>query len=119
MGLLWIRRSLAFQADFYEHIARGADSKKAAMVAYEQQLHPYHGWTLRKLFQAAGVHRMPPRHELLAKMGGYHGDETVSHLHAEQATLEDLKHIVTLWRPLIDHWKEKFVELGMEDLRRA
>jgi len=118
MGLLWIRRNLAFQADMYEHIVRGADPKQAAMIAYEQQLHPYHGWALRKLFQAGGVSRMPSRDELLAKIGGY-GDEIVSLPHAEQATLEDLKHIVTLWRPLIKHWKDHFVELGMEDVRRV
>ena len=116
IGLLWIRRTLAFQTDLYEQVLDGRDTKQAALHAYGQELKPYHGWALRRFYTGFLSTRMPSRPVLLAKVGGYH-----HHKHGadqyEKQTLEDLQRLVGLWRPLLRNWKQRFVELGMEDTR--
>lgn len=115
MGLLWIRRTLAFQSDFYEQLLNGRDSKEAACHAYQQQLKPYHGWKLIKCYNLLVGNSMPPRRLLLARIGGYQQPEE----HEEEKTLQELKRLVASWQPLIQRWKRSFIELCMEDTRRV
>jgi len=125
MGLLWIRRTLAFQTDFYEELLEGSDPIDAIHHAYQQQLKPYHGWALTKCYNVLVGNNMPPRRLLLARVGGYYDQEQEENYEyakyhtQEEKTLEDLKRLVASWRPLIQHWTRTFVELGMEDTRRV
>lgn len=120
MGLLWVRRTLAFQSDFYERLLDGFDPTDAIHHAYQQQLKPYHGWALTKCYNMLVGNNMPPRRLLLARVGGYHEQENHSRFHLyEEKTLHDLKRLVASWKPLIQHWKYCFTELGMEDTRRV
>lgn len=121
MGLLWIRRTLAFQTDFYEQLLAGSDPLDAIHRAYQQQLKPYHGWALTKCYNLLVGNNIPPRGLLLARVGGYyeHQEHDEKYQQHEQKTLEDLKRLVASWRPLLQHWKRSFIELGMEDTRRV
>jgi hypothetical protein len=127
MGLLWIRRTLAFQSDFYEQLIHddNADPIDAIHHAYQQQLKPYHGWALTKCYNLLVRNKMLPRKRLLARVGGYeeadsnNDDGDARFQRHEEKTLEDMKRLVASLRPLIHHWKRTFVELGMEDTRRA
>eukprot|EP00584_Thalassiosira_punctigera_P007809 CAMPEP_0172534714 /NCGR_PEP_ID=MMETSP1067-20121228/6981_1 /TAXON_ID=265564 ORGANISM="Thalassiosira punctigera, Strain Tpunct2005C2" /NCGR_SAMPLE_ID=MMETSP1067 /ASSEMBLY_ACC=CAM_ASM_000444 /LENGTH=361 /DNA_ID=CAMNT_0013319535 /DNA_START=353 /DNA_END=1437 /DNA_ORIENTATION=- len=71
MGLLWIRRSLAFQMDLYADslVSVGVHPKEAAYGAYDKHLSPFHGWALRKVFPAS-LSQMPEREAFIAKFGG-------------------------------------------------
>lgn len=69
MGLLWIRRSLAFQLDLYNSLIHGGvHPRDAAYDAYWEHLSPFHGWALRKVFPAS-LQGMPDRHVFIAKFG--------------------------------------------------
>lgn len=122
MGLLWIRRTLAFQSDFYEQLLEGKDPLDAVNHAYQEHLKPYHGRIIQKCYNLLVGNNLPPRSLLLARVGGYQdetGDDLLQFRQHEEKTLQDLKRLVASWRPLIQHWKRSFVELGMEDTRRV
>eukprot|EP00566_Odontella_aurita_P000569 CAMPEP_0113564148 /NCGR_PEP_ID=MMETSP0015_2-20120614/21455_1 /TAXON_ID=2838 /ORGANISM="Odontella" /LENGTH=238 /DNA_ID=CAMNT_0000466191 /DNA_START=428 /DNA_END=1144 /DNA_ORIENTATION=+ /assembly_acc=CAM_ASM_000160 len=116
-GLLWLRRSLAFQNDMYSALLEARDPTEAAMEAYESNMQPYHGWALRKIFTAKFSSLMPPRKDMLATLGGFGFDEFGEE--EEEATLQDLKDLVLVWRPIISHWRQTFEELDLEDIRRV
>lgn len=125
MGLLWIRRTLAFQSDFYERLLEeDSDPVDAINYAYQQQLKPYHGWALSKCYNLMVGKKLPPRKSLLAMFGGYlhheqHENDDLRFHYEEEKTLDDLKRLVASWRPLIQRWKRSFIELGMEDTRKV
>ena len=117
MGLLWIRRSLAFQLDLYASLVHGrVHPRVAAINAYDKHLSPYHGWALRKIFPAS-LSQMPERQVFLAKFGGI----DVTELDDEYVSLiaEKLTSLVRTWDPLLSSWKELFERLGLEDLRKV
>eukprot|EP00568_Trieres_chinensis_P012875 CAMPEP_0183295568 /NCGR_PEP_ID=MMETSP0160_2-20130417/3482_1 /TAXON_ID=2839 ORGANISM="Odontella Sinensis, Strain Grunow 1884" /NCGR_SAMPLE_ID=MMETSP0160_2 /ASSEMBLY_ACC=CAM_ASM_000250 /LENGTH=269 /DNA_ID=CAMNT_0025457073 /DNA_START=418 /DNA_END=1227 /DNA_ORIENTATION=+ len=116
-GLLWLRRSIAFQTELYSALLRSIDPKEAALEAYRSQVQPYHGWMLRRLFTTKFLSMMPPRRDMLATLGGFpmneFGDEE------EKTTLQDLEHLVLVWRPILSHWKRTYEELDLEDTRQV
>lgn len=118
MGLLWIRRSLAFQRDLYASLAnKGGDHPKdAARVAYERHLAPYHGWALRRVFPAS-LSQMPGRDAFVAKFGGIPAEELDDERDREVS--KKLKALVSTWDPLIHSWEAEFERLGLEDTRRV
>jgi len=119
MGLLWIRRSLAFQLDLYaSFLSRtgGVHPRDAAYGAYEEHLSPYHGWALRKVFPAS-LAQMPERRVFIAKFGGIAVEELDEEY--DRAVVKRLKALVDTWDPLIRCWEEKFEVLGLEDRRRV
>jgi len=118
MGLLWIRRSLAFQLDLYDDaLVRGANHPRdAAYGAYAKHLAPFHGWALRKVFPAS-LSQMPARHEFIAKFGGI-GVEELNEEY-DRVIVRKLKVLVATWDPLIRSWEEEFERLGLEDTRRV
>jgi len=117
IGLLWIRRSLAFQADLYaSFLENGVHPRDAAMSAYTKHLRPYHGWALSKLFSAS-LSQMPQREAFIAKFGGVDMDELTEECDALVA--RKLKMLVEAWDPLLSSWKEDFERLGLEDTRRV
>ena len=127
MGLLWIRRSLAFQLDLYACIASndggggglgggGTTPRDAAYSAYTRHLSPYHGWALRKVFPASLSH-MPDRQTFLAKFGGIGIDELTDD-HGREISRK-LRSLIATWKPLLSSWKDEFDRLGLEDIRRV
>lgn len=118
-GLLWLRRSLAFQNDVYSALLDYKDPTEAALDAYRSQVQPYHGWVLRKAFTAKFSSRMPPRRDMLATLGGFDGGSVSFGQKEEEATLADLRDLVSVWQPMISHWRRTFEDLDLEDLRRV
>jgi len=117
MGLLWIRRSLAFQLDLYSSlITNSMHPKEAARQAYHLHLAPYHGWALRKVFPAS-LTQMPDRSVFIAKCGGIREDEL--NYEYDRAIAKKLKVLVGHWQPLLGTWKDEFERLGLEDIRRV
>jgi hypothetical protein len=118
MGLLWIRRSLAFQQDLYASLipTNGRHPKDAAVQAYEKTLSPYHGWLLQKIFPAS-LSQMPDRRVFIAKFGGTEVDNLDEELEGE--ILRKLKILVSTWEPILNTWRNEFERLDLEDMRRA
>ncbi len=118
MGLLWIRRSLAFQLDLYSSLIAqdGSHPRDAARDAYIKHLSPYHGWMLQKVFPAS-LSQMPDRHAFIAMFGGVSLDELDEEYDRE--VVEKLKTLVATWNPLLSTWERDFARLDLEDVRRV
>jgi len=118
MGLLWIRRSLAFQLDLYASLIAedGPHPRDAAYKAYERHLSPYHGWALRKVFPAS-LSQMPDRQTFIAKFGEVSLDE-LNEEH-DREVVKKLKTLVAAWDPLISTWEKDFARFDLEDVRRV
>lgn len=119
MGLLWIRRSLAFQSHlWYESLVTsdGPHPKDAAYEAYEEHLCPYHGWMLRTVFPAS-LSQMPHREVFLSKFGEVE-IEDLDHEN-ESKIIRKLRALVSTLKPLIKAWEDTFEELDLEDTRRV
>ena len=118
MGLLWIRRSLAFQQNLYASLipTKGRHPKDAAVLAYDKTLSPYHGWLLQKIFPAS-LSQMPDRRVFIAKFGGMEVDNLNEEL--EREIVKKLKMLVSTWEPILNTWRNEFERLDMEDIRRA
>ena len=118
MGLLWIRRSLAFQLDLYSSLvtANGPHPKAAASGAYQKHLSPYHGWMLQKVFPAS-FQGMPDRQTFIAKFGGREAGDLNEE--DEKEIVKKLKMLVTMWEPIVNTWRDEFERLDLEDTRRV
>ena len=118
MGLLWIRRSLAFQLELYAILipSGGDHPRDAAAEAYHKTLSPYHGWLLQKAFPLRLL-QMPERRVFTAKFGGREADELDRRTKGD--VVRKLRALVATWEPIIDAWKGEFVRLDLEDTRRA
>ena len=119
MGLLWIRRSIAFQFRFFQKLldAPQLDSKNAALLAYQETLQAYHGWALQKMYVLAVKSATPPRREVLARFGGFELPQFGAE--QEEAVVRDMWELLALWEPLIARWQDIFRELDLEDQRRV
>jgi len=118
MGLLWIRRSLAFQLELYASLIdqEGPHPRDAAYDAYAKHLSPFHSWALRKLFPAT-LSQMPDRQEFIATFGGVTLDELNEEVKRE--VVNKLRSLVEAWDPLIRAWEKDFARLNLEDVRRV
>ncbi len=118
MGLLWIRRSLAFQLELYASLINqdGPHPRDAAYAAYTKHLSPFHGFALRKLFPAT-LSKMPNRQEFIAKFG----EVTLNELNEEikREVVNKLESLLSVWDPLIRKWEKDFASLNLEDVRRV
>ena len=118
MGLLWIRRSLAFQLELYASLIDqdGPHPRDAAYEAYVKHLSPFHGWTLRKLFPAS-LSQIPDRQALIAQFGEVTLDELNEEYDNEVVT--KLRSLAKALGPLLSTWERDFVRLDLEDVRRV
>jgi hypothetical protein len=117
MGLLWIRRSLAFQLDLYASLMGDTvHPRDAAYAAYIKHLSPFHGWALRKVFPAS-LSQMPNREVFIAKFGGIGLEELNDEY--DRAIAKKLKTLINTWDPLIREWEADFARLDLEDTRRV
>jgi hypothetical protein len=122
IGLLWIRRSIAFQTHWYQQLLaaddpHSIDVTEAAKQAYRRELQPFHGYLLQNIFLGVGISAMtPPMIPLLARLGGF-DDASMTSLQ-QQATLRDLRRLVNVWDPLLTRWTTIMKDMDMEDHRR-
>jgi hypothetical protein len=118
IGLLWIRRSLAFQSHLFEALcpSDGQHPKDAAYEAYGVHLSPYHGWMLRTVFPAS-LSQMPHRDVFLSKFGEVEIDELDDEV--EGKIVRKLRALIGTLEPLIGEWRNCFEELDVEDTRRV
>ena len=124
MGLLWIRRSLAFQSHLFESLIpsppvddRGRHHPRdAAHEAYQLHLAPYHGWMLRTAFPAS-LSQMPHRDVFLSKFGEVEPDDLDRD--AEYKIVRKLGALVSTLEPLLMLWRESYERLDLEDTRRV
>ena len=132
MGLLWIRRSLAFQSHLFESLippppkpssvdgptstAHGRHPRDAANEAYQLHLAPYHGWMLRTAFPAS-LSQMPNRDVFLSKFGEVEIDDLDRD--TEYKIVRKLGALVSTLEPLLMLWRESYERLDLEDTRRV
>ena len=118
MGLLWIRRSLEFQRNFYLALipSNGRHPKDSAVTAYEETLSPYHGWLLRNIFPAS-LSQMPSRDVFIARFAGIELEDLSQEI--ESQVIRKLRSLVVTWEPLLVAWKDIFERLDLEDVRQV
>jgi hypothetical protein len=137
MGLLWIRRSLAFQSHLFESLipspaddmrspsgggdgettgGGGRHPRDAAHEAYQLHLAPYHGWMLRTAFPAS-LSQMPHRDVFLSKFGEVELEDLDRD--AEYKIVRKLGALVSTLEPLLMLWRESYERLDLEDTRRV
>lgn len=146
MGLLWIRRSLAFQERMYSQLLENPvrPPHEVALEAYRDTLEPYHGWALQQLYSVALKKTTPPRHDFFQKLCAVPEDKFG--LAEERETAQDLQRLCDTWKPvsiapndvdrptvvslthprtrlcawqLLNTWEEIYVNLGLEDPRKV
>lgn len=100
MGLLWIRRSLAFQERMYTYILDKpvAPANEAALKAYRETLEPYHGRALQLVYSMALKNTTPNRHEMLQKLCA--APENKFGAAEENATAQELRKLCETWKPV-------------------
>ena len=118
IGLLWIRRSLAFQSHLFRSLLSpdGDHPKDAAYEAYNEHLSPYHGWMLRTVFPAS-LSQMPHRQVFLSSFGEVQVDELDEE--EEFKVVRKLRALISTLEPLLAVWKDSFERLDLEDTRRV
>jgi hypothetical protein len=70
MGLLWVRRQLAYQTQIFDnvlHMKAGESMKNAVGAAYAQVYDQYHGWAVQKIFNYS-FQAAPEAEEILRHM---------------------------------------------------
>jgi hypothetical protein len=100
VGLLWIRRSLAFQHRMYSLVLnKNQPPTEAAFQAYKETLEPYHGWALQQIY-TVGLHTTtPPRDEMLQNLSGCRSKEQFG-VDEEKKTVRDLQKLLEAWQPV-------------------
>lgn len=117
MGLLWIRRSLAFQCDLYASLlTRERHPRDAAYSAYAKHLSPFHGWALRKVFPAS-LSQMPKRDVFIATFGEISEEELNDEY--DKMIIKKIRALLNAWDPLLRTWEGEYERLGLEDMRRV
>ena len=114
IALVWVRRSLAFQAGMLEGLAEdpSATLSAAASEAYKRHLEPHHNFILRNTFRI-GLNAMPTKEELMERLapGDLNSREREAVCNADIRELVDLQgHVLGAVEVLLD-------QLGLE--RRA
>jgi hypothetical protein len=99
VGLLWIRRSLAFQHRMYSLVLeKNQPPTEAALQAYKETLEPYHGWALQQIY-TVGLHTTtPPRDEMLQNLSGCSKEQFG--VDEEKKTVRDLQKLLDAWQPV-------------------
>lgn len=119
VGWLWICRNLAFQSKLYSLVLdSNMDTLKAAQTAYRSELRPYHGWALRKFYSLGLRLVTPSKKKMLASIGGF-SDHRDFDEEAELATEKGLRHLLSIWQPILLRSKILFSKLGLEDESQA
>eukprot|EP00563_Minutocellus_polymorphus_P017393 CAMPEP_0197716630 /NCGR_PEP_ID=MMETSP1434-20131217/1453_1 /TAXON_ID=265543 /ORGANISM="Minutocellus polymorphus, Strain CCMP3303" /LENGTH=372 /DNA_ID=CAMNT_0043301019 /DNA_START=106 /DNA_END=1224 /DNA_ORIENTATION=+ len=117
VGFLWMRRSIAYQHALFKAVTEGSDPKEAAFDAYKTTLMAYHGAIMRRLYMTFLSQCTPKTtDDFIAQISGCDGDDLTPEM--KQATIGDLRRLVSLWEPLLASWKITHEILDLEDVRR-
>lgn len=104
VGLLWIRRSVAFQRRMNSILLERPhlSSTTAALEAYHEELEPYHSWGLQKVYKMAFRATTPPRSKIISRFLGRESTSTSTTLDAneEAMTIRDLRILLDTWQPV-------------------
>ena len=112
IGLLWMRRSIAFVVAIFEGITSEEELTfgAAATAGYKKELQQFHGMVLKSIF--SGVLASVPTKESFAN--------TIAPGVPEEQQMEvvkrDMRHFLVQVKPLFTVWKELFVELDLENM---
>lgn len=116
VGFLWLRRTLAFQVGINRY-ALAADGPvalaAAAKRAYADELEPVHGWLLRGVFGAA-LNNVPAWDAYLVAVA-----PQVPAEYRPAVVRRDLEAFNAALVPLLAAWKQLFIDLDLEDVRRV
>jgi len=116
IALVWLRRGLVFQNTSFENLLndRTITVSAASKEAYKNHLEVFHNFWLKNTFRA-GLSAMPKREDFIVRLAPHLKDpaERESTVYAEMQELVDVQnHVVAVMNAL-------FVELDLEDLRKA
>ena len=119
MGFLWLGRSISYQHDMFRQMLDHEDETpyNAAKFAYEKVLKPHLSWPKQKACQTAIAHTKPlqlTKHELLCRMGGF--EQNSYSREEEKATKRDLRKVVNSWSPMLNQWKQTFMDLDLAQI---
>jgi len=115
MALLWMRRMLQFQTSMFDQLLVDTSGvlTAAARSAYASQLEPYHGWLLKNGFRV-GLSGLPKRDEFLRRLAPNTPDPD-----RENICVEDMRDCVNVTNQVVEAMRALFVELDLEDKRKA
>ena len=90
---------------------------EAASHAYQARLKPHLSWPLQKVCQT-GLTTLKPmkRESILAKIGGYGDNEECFGTTECQITEQDLRQVMSSWKPMMNRWKQIFSELELGEI---
>lgn len=125
MGLLWIRRSLEFQAEIFHHLSLPSKTSMNAgllgITAYSDSLRKHHSWALQHVYslglKMAGA--TSSTQAWLASYGGHFDQNKAVHQERLEHIQSDMRALLKVWKPLLDQWAIVFENLHLEDPRRA
>lgn len=109
VGLLWVRRSVAFQHGMNRLLLEQPELSplQAALQTYHSELQDYHSWGLQKIYKLAFRTTTPDRPHMLAqlrgnaaKTGGSSSASLLLDAREEAETTEDLQRLVDAWQPV-------------------
>lgn len=107
MGLLWMRRAVAFQHRFHSHLLlRDGRSDEvstidAALESYRVELEPFHSWPLQRVFRLTFRTTTPDRARTLAALlGGDDGDVNPLDPVQQDIVLRQLRVLAEIWEPV-------------------
>ena len=118
IGFLWLRRTLAFQVAINRYALETPESEPislsaAARRAYADELEPAHGWLLRGIFNTA-LSNVPAWDNYLVAVA-----PQVPAEYRRAVVRRDLADLNAALLPLLAAWKQLFVDLDLEDLRKV
>eukprot|EP00977_Amphora_coffeiformis_P010316 scaffold2388_cov163-Amphora_coffeaeformis.AAC.12 len=98
MGLLWMRRAVAFQLAFNQFLEEPeVPTVDVALQAYSQELEPFHSWALQQVFKLAFRTMTPGRSKSLAELWGKSVEKL--ELAEEAIVIQQLKILGDIWPP--------------------
>ena len=115
IALVWLRRSLSFQNSIFEAFIadRGASVSNLARDAYKNHLERFHNFWLKSTFRA-GLSAMPARADFLVRLA-----PNVPEDERERVVYEEMAELVEVQNRISAACSALFIELDLEDSRRA
>lgn len=120
IALVWMRRSLEFQTAVLDalHTDRSSGLSKIGRDAYGAHLEQFHNFWLKNTFRA-GLAAMPNRGEFLVKLAAELQENGIKEEELEAICYSEMAELVELQQKAIAALRKLFVELDLEDNRRA
>ena len=119
IALIWLRRSLDFQNCLLDGLGTDRDAlvTNVAREAYRTHLESYHNFWLKNTFRA-GLAAMPARGDFIQRLG-IHLQESMKPEEIEQICYSEMAELVEVQQKVVATMSALFVELDLEDSRKA